>query len=106
MGGATLTSGKTCSPTLLCPVVPPCTLVLLTACRRKSLSWLLLPSRSRSLLLPSANTPSGSVVPSCPLCPPSRPCGLPRTSTQNPDLVLFIGNASKSLTPLPNINDV
>merc|ERR1712109_222406 len=33
---ATLTSGRTCTPTLSCPEAPPCTLVLLTACRRRS----------------------------------------------------------------------
>merc|ERR1712079_107217 len=32
----TLTSGRTCTPTLSCPEAPPCTLVLLTACRRRS----------------------------------------------------------------------
>merc|ERR1711962_842835 len=36
MGSATLTSGRTCTPTLSCPEAPPCTLVLLTACRRRS----------------------------------------------------------------------
>merc|ERR1712168_510179 len=95
MGGARLTSGRTCSPTLSCPVVPPCTLVLLTACRRKSLSWLPPPSRSRSLLLPSASTPSGSVVPSLPLCPPSRPCGSPRRSTTSPAPASSTASASK-----------
>merc|ERR1712168_1714810 len=95
MGGATLTSGRTCLPTLSCPVVPPCTLVLLTVCRRKSLAWLPPPSRSRSLLLPSASTPSGSVVPSCPLCPPSRPCGSPRRSTTSPAPASSTASASK-----------
>ncbi|ROT78238.1 actin 1 [Penaeus vannamei] len=65
-------------------VVPPCTLVLLTACRRKSLPWLLPPSRSRSLLHLSVNTPCGSVVPSWPPCPPSSPCGSPRRNMMNP----------------------
>merc|ERR1712071_466470 len=33
---------------------------------------------------PSANTPSGSVDPSWPLCPPSNRCGSPSRSTTNP----------------------
>merc|ERR1712168_827972 len=102
MGGATLTSGRTCSPTPSCPVVPPCTLVLLTACRRKSHVWLHPPSRSRSLLLPSASTPSGSVVPSWPLCPPSRPCGSPRRSTTSPAPASSTASASKLLISLFN----
>merc|ERR1712037_290813 len=48
--GATLTSGRTCTPTPSCPEAPPCTPVLLTACRRRSLPWLPPPSRSRSSL--------------------------------------------------------
>merc|ERR1711911_286383 len=76
-------------------VAPPCTLVLLTACRRKSPPLLLLPSRSRSLLHLSASTPYGSVVPSLPLCPPSRPCGSPRKSTTSPAQALSTASASK-----------
>merc|ERR1712080_359379 len=34
---AMLTSGRTCTPTLSCLEAPPCTLVLLTGCRRRSL---------------------------------------------------------------------
>merc|ERR1712045_875495 len=75
-----LTSGRTCTPTLSCLVAPPCTLVLLTVCRRRSLPLLLPPSRSRSLLLPRGSTPSGSEDPSCPLCPPSSRCGSPSRS--------------------------
>merc|ERR1712156_1129486 len=48
--GATLTSGRTCTPTLSCPEAPPCTLVLLTACRRRSPPLPPPPSRSRSSL--------------------------------------------------------
>merc|ERR1712212_281944 len=95
MGGATLTSVRTSSPTMSSPVVPPCTLVLLTACRRKSLAWLLPPSRSRSLLPPSVNTPYGSVAPSLLPSPPSRPCGSPRKSTTNLAPELSTANASK-----------
>merc|ERR1711997_554380 len=45
-----LTSGRTCTPTPSCPEAPPCTPVLLTACRRRSPPWLPPPSRSRSSL--------------------------------------------------------
>merc|ERR1712018_346674 len=45
---ATLTSGRTCTPTPSCPEAPPCTPVLLTACRRRSPPWPPPPSRSRS----------------------------------------------------------
>merc|ERR1711936_846744 len=76
----TLTSGRTCTPTPSCPEAPPCTPVLLTACRRRSPPWLLPPSRSRSLLPLRGSTPSGSVDPSCLLCPPSSRCGSPSRS--------------------------
>merc|ERR1712212_807097 len=72
-----------------------CTLVLLTACRRKSLPWLPPPSRLRSLLLLSVSTPYGSVAPSCPHCPPSRPCGSPRRSTTSPAPASSTASASK-----------
>merc|ERR1712243_211842 len=68
---AMLTSGRTCTPTPLCPEAPPCTPVLLTACRRRSLPWLPPPSRSRSLLPQRGSTPSGSEAPSCLPSPPS-----------------------------------
>merc|ERR1712133_189420 len=45
-----LTSVRTCTPTPSCLEVPPCTQVLPTECKRKSLPWLHPPSRSRSLL--------------------------------------------------------
>merc|ERR1712098_623374 len=80
---------------LSCLVVPPCTLVLLTGCRRKSLLLLHLPSRLRSLLLLSVNTPYGSVAPSLVPCPPLRPCGSPRKNTTSPALASSIANASK-----------
>merc|ERR1712002_271736 len=67
--------GRICMLTLLCPVVPPCILVLLTECRRRSLHWLHLQSKSRSSLLQRGSTPSGSEVPSWLLCPPSSRCG-------------------------------
>merc|ERR1712203_460974 len=78
---ATLTSGRTCTPTPSCPEAPPCTLVSLTACRRRSLPWLPPPSRSRSSLLPRGSTPSGSEAPSWLPSPPSRRCGSPSRST-------------------------
>merc|ERR1712032_995104 len=64
MGSATLTSGRTCTPTPSCPEAPPCTPVLLTACRRRSPPLLPPPSRSRSSLPPRGSTPSGSEAPS------------------------------------------
>merc|ERR1712018_455566 len=72
-----LTSGRTCMPTPSCLVAPPCTLVLLTECKRRSLPWLPPPLRSRSLLLLRGNTLSGSEVPSWLLSPPSNRCGSP-----------------------------
>merc|ERR1711972_1084608 len=78
-----------------CPVAPPCTLVLLTACRRRSLLLLPLPSRSRSLLPLSASTPYGSVAPFWLLSPPSRPCGSPRKNTTNQAPALSTASASK-----------
>merc|ERR1711920_779020 len=96
--GATLTLGRTFWPTLSCLVVPPCMLVLLTGCRRKSLVLLHPPSRSRSLLLLRGSTPYGSVVPSLVPCPPSRTCGAPRRNTTSPALASSTASASKQLT--------
>merc|ERR1711878_53343 len=45
-----LTSVRTCTPTPSCLVAPPCTQVLPTECKRKSLPWLHPPSRSKLLL--------------------------------------------------------
>merc|ERR1712115_561299 len=83
-----------------CPVAPPCTLVLLTACRRRSLLLLPPPSRSRSLLPLSASTPYGSVAPSWLPSPPSRPCGSPRKNTTNQAPALSTASASKLLFAL------
>merc|ERR1712083_889068 len=83
------------SPTLSCLVAPPCMLVLLIVCRRKSLLLLHQPSRSRSLLLLSVNTLYGSVAPSSLLYPLSRPCGSQRRNTKNLAQALFTANASK-----------
>merc|ERR1719154_887726 len=94
----TLISVRTCTPTLFFLVVPPCTLVLLIVCRKKSLLLLLPPSRSRSLLPLSENTPYGSVAPSLPLSPLSRLCGSPRKNTTNPAPDLFTASASNLLS--------
>merc|ERR1711994_979400 len=51
-----LTSVRTCTPTPSCLEAPPCTQVLLTECKRKSLPWLHPPSKSRSLLHQKENT--------------------------------------------------
>src|SRR3989338_8358093 len=78
------------------PVVLPCSPVLLTACKRSSLPSLL--PRSRSLLLQSASTLSGSEVPSWPLSPPSNRCGSPRRSTTSLDLPSSIASAFKLIS--------
>merc|ERR1712240_236737 len=96
-GSAMLTSGRTCTPTLSCLVAPPCTLVLLTGCRRRSLPWLPPPLRSRSLLPLRGSTPSGSVDPSCLPSPPSSRCGSPSRSTTSAAHPLSTGSASKKL---------
>merc|ERR1711992_349032 len=80
-----LTSVRTCMPTLSCLVAPPCTLVLLIVCKRRSL----LPLRG--------NTLYGSVAPSWLLFPPSNRCGSPSKSMMNAAHPLSTGNASKCL---------
>merc|ERR1711971_532261 len=80
---ATLTSGRTCTPTLSCPVAPPCTQESLTVCRR------------RSLPLPRGSTPSGSEAPSWLPSPPSSPCGSRRRSTMSPVPPSSTGSASR-----------
>merc|ERR1711915_765761 len=81
---------------LSCLVVPPCMLVLLTGCRRKSLVLLHPPSRSRSLLLLRGSTPFGLVAPSLVPCPLSRTCGSPRRNMTSLAPALSIASASKS----------
>merc|ERR1712039_494913 len=95
MGSATLTSGRTCTPTPSCPEAPPCTPVLLTVCRRRSPPWLPPPSRSRMGLPPRGSTPSGSEAPSWLPSPPSSRCGSPSRSTTSPALASSTGSASK-----------
>merc|ERR1711915_111847 len=81
-----------------CPEAPPCTLVLLTVCRRKSPLLLHPPSRSRSLLPQRGNTPSGSEDPSLHPFPPSSRCGSPCRNTMSAAHPLFTASASKQLT--------
>merc|ERR1712073_186878 len=85
----------TCTPTPLCLVAPPCTLVLLTVCRRRSPPLLPPPSRSRLLLPLRGNTLSGSEDPSCLPFPPSSRCGSPSRSTLSAAHPLSTGSASK-----------
>merc|ERR1712039_209945 len=92
-----LTSGRTCTPTLSCPEAPPCTLVLLTGCRRRSLPLLPPPLRSRSLLLLRGSTPSGSEAPSLLPSPPSSRCGSPSRRTTSAAPPLSTGSASKHI---------
>merc|ERR1712045_444747 len=92
---ATLTSGRTCTPTPSCPEAPPCTLVLLTAYRRRSPPWLPPPSRLRSSLPQRGSTPSGSEAPSWLPSPPSSRCGSPSRSTTSAAHQLSTASASK-----------
>merc|ERR1712204_36244 len=96
----TLTSGRTCTLTPSCPEAPPCTLVLLIVCKRKSLPWLHPPLRSRSLPPQRGNTPSGSEAPSCLPFPPSNRCGSPSKSTMSAAHPLSTGSASNFSTNL------
>merc|ERR1712228_1035152 len=82
-------------PTLSCPEAPPCTLVLLTVCRRKSPLLLHPPSRSRSLLHQRGNTPSGSEAPSLLPSPPFSRCGSPSRNTMSAAHPLSTASASK-----------
>merc|ERR1712055_725207 len=92
---AMLTSVRTCMPTLSCLEAPPCTLVLLTGCRRRSLLLLHPPSRSRSLLPQRGSTPSGSEDQSLLPSPPSSRCGSPSRSMMSAAHPLFTASASK-----------
>merc|ERR1712226_1237530 len=97
---------RLCSPCTLpavppvssCPEAPPCTPVLLTACRRRSPPWLPLPSRSRSSLPQRGSTPSGSEAPSWLPSPPSSRCGSPSRSTTSAAHPSSTASASKLLT--------
>merc|ERR1712194_607893 len=87
--------GRTCTLTPSCPEAPPCTLVLLIVCKRKSLPSLHPPLRSKSSLPQRGNTPSGSEAPSCLPFPPSNRCGSPSKNTTSAAHPLSTGNASK-----------
>merc|ERR1711993_88178 len=76
-------------------LAPPCTQVLPTECKRKSLPWLHPPSRSKSLLRLRENTPYGSEDPSWLPSPPSNRCGSPSKNTTNAAHPLSTENASK-----------
>merc|ERR1739844_452602 len=78
-----LTSVRTCTPTPSCLVAPPCTQVLPTECKRKSLPHL------------RENTPYGSEDPSWLHSPPSNRCGSPSKNTTNAAHPLSTENASK-----------
>merc|ERR1712212_570513 len=92
---AMLTSVRICMPTLSCLEAPPCTLVLLTVCRRRSLPLLHPPSRLRSLLHQRGSTLSGSEDPSLLPSPPSNRCGSPSRSMMNAAHPLSTASASK-----------
>merc|ERR1712088_472351 len=81
-----------------CPEAPPCTLVLLIVCKRRSPLLPHPPLRSRSLLPQRGNTPSGSVAPSCLPFPPSNRCGSPSKNTMNAAHPLSTGSASNSIS--------
>merc|ERR1739838_793313 len=95
MGNAMLTSGKISMPTLSCQVAPPCTLVLLIVCKKRSLPWLHPLSRSKLLLHLKGNTLFGLVVPFCLLSLHSNRCGSQNKSTMNAVHPLYTENASK-----------
>merc|ERR1712209_220921 len=86
---------RTCTPTPSCPEEPPCTPVLLTECRRRSLLLPHPPSRSRSLLPQRESTPSGSEDPSLLPSPPSSRCGSPSRNTTSAAQPLSTASASK-----------
>merc|ERR1711921_31246 len=81
-------------PTLSC-LEAPCTPVLLTGCRRRSLLLLHPPSKSRSLLPQRGSTLSGSEDPSLHPSPPSSRCGSPSRSMMSVAHPLFTASASK-----------
>merc|ERR1739848_38190 len=76
-------------------LAPPCTLVSLTGCKRRSLPWPHPPLRSRSLLPLRGNTPYGLEAPSWLPSPPSNRCGSPSRSMMNAAHPLSTGSASK-----------
>ena len=89
-----LTSERIFTPTLSFLVAPLCNQVLPIVCKKKSLLWLHLPSRSRSLLLLRGNTLSELVAPYCLPYLLSNECGSPSKNTMNVVHPLFTKNAS------------
>merc|ERR1719378_109456 len=83
-----------CMPTLSCQAVPPCTLVLLTVCRRKLPLLLPQPSRSRSLHHQRGNTLFGSEDLSLLPSPPSSRCGSLSKNMTSAVHPLFTASAS------------
>merc|ERR1711994_846599 len=90
-----LTSVRTCTPTPSCLVAPPCTQVLPTECKRKSLPWLHPPLRSRSLPHQRGNTPYGLEDPSWLHSQPSSRCGSANKNTTSLAHPSCTGSASK-----------
>merc|ERR1712168_829656 len=85
------------TPTPSCLEAPPCTLVLLTVCRRRSPPLLLPPSRSRSSLHQRGSTLSGLEDPSLLPSPPSSRCGSPSRNTMSAAHPSSTGSASKQI---------
>merc|ERR1712137_1253183 len=90
-----LISERIFMPTLFFLEEPPCSLESVSVCPRRSLPWLLPPSRSRLWLLLSASTLSGLEDLFLLLCPPSKVCGSARKNMTNPDHRLSTASASK-----------
>merc|ERR1711892_1193519 len=78
-----------------CLEAPPCTLVLLTVCRRRSLLLPHPPSRSRLLLHQRGSTLSGSEDPFLLPSPPSSRCGSQNRNMMSAAHPLSTENASK-----------
>jgi len=88
---------RTCTPTLYCLEVPPCTQVLLTVCKRKLLPLPHPQWKSKSLLHQRGNTPYGSEDPSSLHCPHSNRCGSQNKNMMSLAHLLSIENAFKFL---------
>merc|ERR1711973_334262 len=97
----TTTSGRTSMPILSCLEAPPCTLVLLTVCRRKSLPLHHLLRRSRSLPHQKGNTQYGLEDPSWLHSQPSSRCGSANKNMTSLAHPLCTGSASKPSSSPP-----
>merc|ERR1712040_20875 len=89
------TSERIFTPTQYYLVVPQCSLVLLTECKRKSPDLLHQPSKLRSLLHQKENTLYGLVDLFLLHYLLSRLCGFQNKNTTNPAQELFIENVFK-----------